>query len=150
MIAMRKLEEMELKQLKERLNGLSTAHESPAVYVEKTENGELVPVQSKRHKAIVNDRTGELENFVSKDYVVIQHRDAFAAIVDAMIVLKGENQKVRASLAEEKGRAYLAATFPEIRVDDGEQGIELGFNYCKKYQSQCNRRCICINKNHET
>lgn len=130
---MRRLEEMELKQLKEKLNGLSTAHESPAVYVEKTENGELVPVQSTRHKAIVNDKTGELENFVSKDYVVIQHRDAFSAIVDAMIALKGEDQPVRASVCEEKGRTYLAATFPEIKVDDGEQGIELGFKAVNSY-----------------
>jgi hypothetical protein len=127
---MRNLEQIDLNELKSRLDSLSTASEKPVVVVEK----DNTPRPALEFKAIVNDKDGTIHAIVSKGYTLIQHKAAFSAVVDALATIRS-NDKVRATVVEEKGRAWLTVTFPEIKVDDGEAGIELGFKVKNSYDA---------------
>ena len=129
---MKGLEPMELRELKNRLNGLATAHEESVLRIERDALGQIVPVEMKEVKAIVSNKKDAKGNptsevVVSKQYSLIQHQDAFSAVVDALVAIKGDSVQVKASVMEYKGRAWLTCVFPEIKVNDGADGIELGF-----------------------
>lgn len=129
---MRGLEEMDLSALRAKLNNLATASEKPVIVVDKTESGEVIPHEAKEFKAIWNNKTNELASIVSKGYVVIQHSDAFSAVIDALVATKPD-AKVRASIMEYKGKAWMTAVFSDIKADDGAQGIELGFKVVNSF-----------------
>lgn len=124
---MRELSEMDLRTLKDKLNGLSTATEKPVVVVDRLENGDLVPNEAKNYKAIVNDRSGEIAAVVSKGYKLIQHKDAFGAVIDSLVAVNPD-ARVRATLCEYGSKAWMSVVFRDFVADDGAEGIELGFN----------------------
>jgi hypothetical protein len=120
---MRNLNEMDLSELKAKLDSLATAKECPVVYVE---NGNK-PIAMPDFKAIINEKTGEVETVASKGYVTIQHKDAFGAVLDA-VAAASKGAKFRASVMEQGGRAWMTVVFSQITADDGLNGIELGIN----------------------
>ena len=117
---MRNLEKIDMTALKAKLDNLATAKECPVVYVEQGE-----PKAMPDFKAIINEKTGEVETVASKGYVTIQHKDAFAAVLDA-VAAASKGAKFRASVMEQGGRAWMTVVFSDITADDGVRGIELG------------------------
>lgn len=133
------MEATDLESLKQRLNGLATAAEKPIVVVDKTESGEVVPQPADEFKAIWNNKTSKVANIVSKNYALIQHKDAFEAVLDALAAMK-ENPKVKASVEEFKGRAYMTVVFEDIKADDGADGIEVGFKVSNSFDKSASLR----------
>jgi hypothetical protein len=123
---------MDLSELKGKLNELSTAKECPVVYVAEGVGGDKIPYSMPEYKAIVNEKTGKVETVASKGYVTIQHREAFAAVLDAMAAAS-KGAKFKASVMEQDGKAWMTVVFSEIKVDDGVQGIELGIKVKNSY-----------------
>jgi hypothetical protein len=129
---MRSLTSMDLNQLKLQLNGLATAKERPVIYVEKAADGSNIPVEVKDYKAIINEKTGKVENMASKNYVIIQHNEAFSAVIDALAATKG-GSPFKASVMEQNGKAWMTVVFEDAVADDGAKGIEIGLSISNSY-----------------
>lgn len=132
----KKLSEMDIEELKAQLNGLATAKERPVVYVEELADGTKMPVEAPDHKAIINEKTGEIETIASKGYVIIQHRDAFGAVLDALVA-SSNGAAFKANVCEQNGRAWMTVVFSNMRADDGMKGIELGIKVTNSYDKTC-------------
>jgi len=117
---------MQFGELIEAVNALPNAVESPIFY---THNEKQRKYTSR--KAILDEATGEIYNLPSKHYKIISHCDSFSKIIGAMNL--NPKEKVKADVFEHDGRARLSVTFPELLVDDGAQGIELGFRTSNSY-----------------
>ena len=132
---MKQLSEIDLEELRGQINGLATAKECPVVYVEQTEQGN-VPKSAEEYKAVVNEKTGAVECIASKGYVVIQHKQAFDAVLDA-VAAASRGAKFRASVMEQNGRAWMTVVFSDVKADDGLDGIELGIRVTNSYDKTC-------------
>jgi hypothetical protein len=119
------MKEMSLVELRTELDKLSNA-DKRVIFLE---DGSQVS----EFKAIYNTTKKVVETIASNNYALIQHKDAFTAIVDALEALG--KTKVRAGICEYKGRAWLTITFPEITVDDGSEGIEMGIRMVNSYRA---------------
>ena len=122
---MRGLEPMDMETLRAKLNGLATASEKPVFVADKTESGEVIPLEAKNFKAIWNDKENQLATIASKNYTLIQHSTAFGAVLDAITAVK-TNPQVKARVEERNGRAWMTVVFEDIIAKDGAQGIEIG------------------------
>ncbi len=110
----------------EQVNSLPVAQTCPVFYDYENKHKEF-----EEKKAIVDAKTGEVFHFASDHYAVIQHRDAFNQILTAMNL--NPKEKVKGNVTSWRGRARMSVTFPELLVDDGKQGIELGFRASNSY-----------------
>ncbi|VVB58110.1 Uncharacterised protein [Candidatus Anstonella stagnisolia] len=128
---MKNLNEMDLAALRENLNGLATARECPVVYADNVD-GQIIPKACPDYKAIVNNKTGKVEAIPSKGYTIIQHKDAFSAVVDALAAAT-KGQKFKAEVMEQNGRAWMTVVFSDVKADDGCDGIELGIKATNSY-----------------
>jgi len=123
---------MNLKELKEKLNELPIAKEKLVFWADQKDDGTVTHIECPKHKAIINGTTGDVAALVSRNYTVIQHKDAFSAIVDAMVAVKAD-AKIDASIMEHKGKAWMTCVFKDILADDGAEGIELGFKVVNSF-----------------
>jgi len=79
--------------------------------------------EQENFKAIIeNDKVLKI---FTKEYTLIQHREAFAAALDALLV--SNKQEVKAHVVQTPGRAYLTVVFDDLLVNDGAEGIKMGF-----------------------
>jgi len=122
---MRNLKEMEIGELKQEIDALAL--------VEKCEVFTNTPVAPEQralvpeYKAIRNMKTGAIETIASNRYTIIQHKDAFGAVLDALVAVSN-GSKFSARVVEQGGRAWMTVVFTGISADDGANGIELGIN----------------------
>jgi hypothetical protein len=125
---MRNLTETDLEDLRAKIGELATAKECPVVYVEEGNN----PKPCEEYKAVVNEKTGKVESIASKGYVIIQHKEAFEAVLDA-VAAASKGARFKASVLEQEGKAWMTVVFSDIKADDGMQGIELGIKVTNSY-----------------
>lgn len=121
---------MDLQELKSKLAGLATAKEAPLVWVDETAG--MAPIPMPNHKAIINEKTNKVEAVTSKGYVIIQHKEAFAACIDALAAAK-EGAKFKASVMEQGGRAWMTVVYEDAVANDGKSGIEIGVSISNSY-----------------
>jgi len=119
-MAMEKIKVTDLAAIVDRL---PEASEKDVVVDGKTEKGFKAICQGEQVLKIFTDK-----------YALIQHRDAFAGVLDALLLAEKEN--VKAAVFQTPGRAYLTVVFPEIVVDDGAEGIELGFKVSNSHMGE--------------
>ena len=125
---MRSLGQTDLATLKARLNELSVAKAAPVFWADEQNN----PHPSEDHKAIVNVKDGHVFAIASKGYTIIQHKDAFEAVVDALAAM-GPDAKIRASVMEQGGRAWMTVVYEGEVAQDGAAGIALGLKVSNSY-----------------
>jgi len=128
---MKTLTSMDLEEIKKQLDGLATARECSVCYVERVD-GQTRPTEAANYKAVINNKTNEVETIASKGYVIIQHKEAFNAVLDAMAA-SSKGAKFKASVLEQNGRAWMTVVFSDIKADDGLNGIELGIRVTNSY-----------------
>jgi len=136
---MRGMTKMDLASLREKLNGLATATEKSIAIVDKDEKGEIVSAPCDRFKAIWNEKDNEVAAIASKHYTLIQHADAFNAVLDALSAVK-DNATVKANVEEYKGKAWMTVVFDDVVANDGEKGIELGFKVLNSFDKTTSLR----------
>jgi len=123
----RSLQVMKIEALGKLVEALPSVKEVPLDYIF---DGRLVGARN--YKALVDSKTGNLEAVVSKSYAVVQNRDAFGAVVETLRETCPD-AKIRASVLQERGRAWMSVVFSDIKADDGADGIELGFTVMNSY-----------------
>jgi len=80
-------------------------------------------------KAIYNPVSNEVYCVASKGYVLAQHKDVFAEVLNAMRV---DSDSKEVSFLSTKGRACMDV-FTDKLVDDGEMGIKVGVRVWNSY-----------------
>jgi hypothetical protein len=146
---MRSLKETDIAELKSQLDNLATAKGYPIVYVKQAEDGSNLPVKAEDYQAVVNEKTGKVETVASKGYVIIQHKQAFGAVLDAMVAASN-GATFKSSVIEQNGRAYMTVVFSDMVADDGASGIQLGIKVTNSYDKTTALKYSGTNKeNHE-
>ena len=131
---MRSLQVMKIEELGMRVEALPSVKEVPLDYIF---DGRLVGARN--YKALVDSESGNLVSVVSKSYSVVQNREAFGAVVNT---LQGicPDAKIRASIMQEKGCAWMSVVFSDFKAADGADGIEMGFTAQNSYNKSSSVR----------
>lgn len=110
--------------MKTEFDSLPVAGEAP-IFMERA--GSNAKIEDK--KAIFNIATGEIYCIASKGYVLAQHKDVFAEVLNAMRV---EPQSPSVGYQVTGGRACMDV-FTDKLIDDGKMGIKVGVRVWNSY-----------------
>lgn len=120
------METMKVTEIARVIDSMTLATED-SVFV----NGE----EQKNFKAIIEN--GKVLKIFTKEYTLIQHKEAFAAALDALLV--SNKQEVKAHVVQTEGRAYLTVVFDDLLVNDGAEGIKMGFRVSNSHLGEALR-----------
>lgn len=132
---MRNKEVIEYKNIVELEKGikqLDRAVQFPVFYKPSIGENKGKMVQAKEHSAIFNLDRKHVAGIMSDRYTILQHQDAFNAVVDS---LKTINTKIHGKITAYNGDlVYLYGSFTDVLIkDDTKQGMELGFRIANSY-----------------
>lgn len=119
----------DLDELEEIVRQLDVAVEVPIHY--DNPESDFLP-KAEKYKGIYNTGTHELARVVSTQYALLQHRDAYVALVSA---LRMADLEVFGVVKNNRDSVAVELTFDGIIVDDGVEGIEMGLKLANSYNA---------------
>jgi len=127
------LTETKVDEAFDELSKLSVAELRP-LYTQDNSNNK---VEINGHYSVYNKDNEVVESLVTDKYALVQHADAFGIVLNALKDA-GKND-IKFQLSEYRGRAWMNMTFPELKVDDGDAGIELGLQLMNSHRGNALR-----------